>query len=551
MGAPPSLVGNRPDHSARTIRSTLSPYYFPIPTFDMCRRRWAVKQKIAQARQTIHELTIAYEIALAKQFAWIAQFHRELNTLTPIGKLPPELLVKIFGLCTPQAELEQLPIQNSYGWTAITRVCHRWRIVAMEASELWTMIAADKVSGVKGFSMLSRNRLLTVQSSVTTDEAIAPLRTLLRLHPHRVETLWLSANHTVHNIALERVSAPYLKALSLTNKDSFGPIPQFISNLSAPSLENLILSGWWVCWKSAIFRCTITKLIIFGETIRRWTTPMGQDVWEEMLDALERMPKLEILDITNLLPSRLPESMRVVKLPHLQRIRLSDAISPCMQLLSSLLYPSNTFIVLKLGYPPVPYENDLARTFSLPQNIASTAIIFAQDQSEATLRGFSRVLPARQLAGNTIEPRIHATFSPLTEDNSSYAIAWFSSLLSSSRVESAFFGDILDTPANQAEIIDLSKSLSDVTQLCVRGTSCARLLPGLLKPQSSLIPLPRLRNLSLTNVDIQRMSRRFETLQDVLRCRQQLIMDAPLEKGWNVAKDGPISKRLVKLFHFR
>lgn len=207
---------------------------------------------------------------------------------------------------------------------------------------------------------------------------------------------------------------------------------------------------------------------------------------------------------------------------------------------------------MKLGPPPIPYESDLTRTLVLPQKIASTAITFAQDQSEATLRGFCGVLPARQLAGNTFKPRIQATFGPLTEDNSSHAIAWFSLLLSSYRdhVESCFFGDMLDTPANQAEIIDLSKTLPDVTQLCVKGTSCARLLPGLLKPESNLIPLPRLRNLALTGVDIQRMNPRFETLQDVLRCRQRLIMEAPLERGWNVAKDGPIAKRLVKLFHF-
>lgn len=299
---------------------------------DMCKRRRELRHKIAEAQHLVHE----YEIALAKQVAWIAQCRRDLNTLTPVGKLPPELLVKIFGLCTPRTELERLPIQNPYGWTATTRVCHQWRAVAMEVSELWTMIAADKVSRVRQFSMLSGDRPLTVQSSVTTDKTIAPLRTVLSLFSHRVETLVLSTNHTIDKMASERFSVPHLKALSLINlKDPFVSIPQFISCLSTPSLEHLILSGWWVSWKCTIFQCTITKLVVSGGIIRRWTTPIEQEVWQEMLDALNRMPKLETLDISNLFPSRLPEFTRVVKLPHLQTIRLSDAILPCMQFLSS------------------------------------------------------------------------------------------------------------------------------------------------------------------------------------------------------------------------
>ena len=67
------------------------------------------------------------------------------NAHALINKLPDEILERIFLLVQPYYGdfLPKWPGLKSLEWTAITRVCRRWRLIATSYSALWTTLDAD------------------------------------------------------------------------------------------------------------------------------------------------------------------------------------------------------------------------------------------------------------------------------------------------------------------------------------------------------------------------------------------------------------------------
>ncbi|KAJ3480184.1 hypothetical protein NLI96_g8530 [Meripilus lineatus] len=377
------------------------------------------------------------------------------------------------------------------------------------------------------FLKLSSNRPLTVQSSIISDASLLPLRILFSQYPSRIETLSLSIRYNV-NFVSENFSLRRLKALSLVNNNSsvVSRVPDFLSHLSAPSLQHLVISGWHVCWKSTIFHCAITNLVISGLRGPRWSPPMQGNTSREMFNALARMRMLESLDLEDVLPlSIASQATRTVTLPHLKSIRLSEGVVQCIRFLSSLVYPPQVCLDLRFGSPPIPFET----TSTLSQNIMSIALEFTR--SEVIFQGFSDVLPTETLSGlgGRPTPRIRASFTRQSyhlvfEDNqSSHAVAWLSSLVSeSSPIKSCFFDSIPDTIPNRQGMASLFKKLANVTQLCVSGNTTVHLLASTLPSSDNSIPLPLLGGVDVINVDDREICRQCMVLNSELRLRERL-----------------------------
>ncbi|KAI0041453.1 hypothetical protein FA95DRAFT_1471938, partial [Auriscalpium vulgare] len=64
---------------------------------------------------------------------------QQRNSLLPVARLPPEILRTIFAF---SSEIDLPWIENGVrirlGWLAVTHVCRRWRVIAVEHTALWT-----------------------------------------------------------------------------------------------------------------------------------------------------------------------------------------------------------------------------------------------------------------------------------------------------------------------------------------------------------------------------------------------------------------------------
>ncbi|KAI5824929.1 hypothetical protein K523DRAFT_111809 [Schizophyllum commune Tattone D] len=116
--------------------------------------RDAVAPYAAQLRDTLigaeHDLenVSAYRLQMISLYRRINTLQKGLDDvvqrcrsrLAPVHMLPPELLVLVFRYCAAD---QATPLHYLYGSGALTHVCRRWRIVALDAPELWTHIDAS------------------------------------------------------------------------------------------------------------------------------------------------------------------------------------------------------------------------------------------------------------------------------------------------------------------------------------------------------------------------------------------------------------------------
>ncbi|KAK7043355.1 hypothetical protein R3P38DRAFT_2883762 [Favolaschia claudopus] len=162
------------------------------------------------------------------------------SALSPIHRLPDELLELIFGWCfpsqaykisstvTPAEEVERL---SRFYLIELSRVCSRWSHIAMQTPQLWSDIVVD-------------TRLW--------DRCPVPVGTLLDLlessldrgreHPLTLE-VWAVPQHHSNVFNLMGRHAPRWKAASIWGIDEDNVLQAYMGNFGR--LETLSLSGSW------------------------------------------------------------------------------------------------------------------------------------------------------------------------------------------------------------------------------------------------------------------------------------------------------------------
>ncbi|KZV76246.1 hypothetical protein PENSPDRAFT_552457, partial [Peniophora sp. CONT] len=103
-----------------------------------------------------------------------------INALSPICKLPSEVLTHIFALLSEifpptsrkpngfglarRTFLSTGPGETMLGWVFVLHVCRRWREVAVECSSLWANIEVILgASWAKRFLKLSRSHPVVIE----------------------------------------------------------------------------------------------------------------------------------------------------------------------------------------------------------------------------------------------------------------------------------------------------------------------------------------------------------------------------------------------------
>ncbi|KAF9006155.1 hypothetical protein BDQ17DRAFT_1324919 [Cyathus striatus] len=227
------------------------------------------------------------------------------NTHSPISRLPPELLAKVFVMCAEGYFNHSNPMLRVKGWIHITHVSRYWRTVACNAPNLWAYIIFHSPNWSK--EMLRRSKMaplfIDAHFSVVTRRMVESIQLALK-QMNRIKKLTVVASvPTMEKVFAELpTSAPILQSLSLSGPrqsamhgDYAYDIPEDFLSEDTSSLRWLELSHCDIKWTSPILSGLTYMKIHYTSTVARPTTI-------QLLDALQKMPQLQTLDLVHCLP---------------------------------------------------------------------------------------------------------------------------------------------------------------------------------------------------------------------------------------------------------
>lgn len=277
------------------------------------------------------------------------------NALSPISRLPPEMLSKIFTTIALDSIHQSIYSAGHADWIKSTsHVCQHWRDVALGCPNLWTGILFDQSKWVG--EMLKRSKK-------------APLILRAIVHPATVETMRLAMSHISRTRELhimaptktleslfppEPLNAPCLESLCLSNSIDYYSFAYTNDRYTIPDdifqnahrLRHLELIKCGISWTSTSFRLVGLSHLTLVELSPRPTT-------KQLIDVLENMSNLKTLNFqhsTLTLPggqtTHSPPD-RTAHLPCLSHMTLEYHIPECADILNHLSFPRSASIILK------------------------------------------------------------------------------------------------------------------------------------------------------------------------------------------------------------
>ncbi|KAL7280716.1 hypothetical protein ACG7TL_005658 [Trametes sanguinea] len=360
-----------------------------------------------------HERKVLEE-RIAHHADTIVELKMQLNTMTPIARLPPEILAEIFALVsTTQYEESWRRHYGSsqvYKWLSVAHVCRVWRAIALDTPRLWSRIVLTRPEVDKEVLARSKKAPLWISANIhhQDDERAALLNTIMEdsvrlkeLHltgPARA-LQHLSAKWTNRADALEFLSLN--SAYRLFDHASFFATPPLSANLFSghvPRLRHLSICRLNVGWTSPLFCSTLRTLTIDARNEHSDST--GE--FSHLLDALDNMQFLEKLSLTDAVPRlpdevvAIPETQRAIRLPRLRVLEVySDAID-CARLLRHLAIPRD--VKLKLTARTERGSEDFVQALSDQLGQANHLLSVRLERrsiSQVHLRGWWSVIKSR------------------------------------------------------------------------------------------------------------------------------------------------------------
>ncbi|TFK50698.1 hypothetical protein OE88DRAFT_286466 [Heliocybe sulcata] len=203
----------------------------------------------------------------------LVKLKRQYNDLLPIARLPQELLTEILLIAS-----HGYSRPPTFGWLALTRICHRWREAALGAPAFWSRFASGERLKRTGLAfhrlMLGRSAQcdLSVYLSMHLHhlEHAKELCLVLANETHRIRDLEL-ANCTKRGLKFFEqeccwdVSLLEVRSLSISKKDAIDePLP-WLSNFPTSRLCRLSTFGISLNACRRLFVPSITSLELSGE----------------------------------------------------------------------------------------------------------------------------------------------------------------------------------------------------------------------------------------------------------------------------------------------
>ncbi|KAF8805100.1 hypothetical protein BYT27DRAFT_7258583 [Phlegmacium glaucopus] len=276
------------------------------------------------------------------------------NKLSPIYRLPPEVLCNIFSFiedCT----LAMVQVRSPEHWIKFSRVSQQWRSLALSTPELWTNIPVQYPRWAE--EMLARSKMakLTMQvglrSQSMNSRVLNPVKSCLSQMIRLEEIDILGAPESTLKQFFQDIpkSAPQLKTLRVDNATV---VPtSFLS--TAFTIPDDFLSD------TARLRCVQLKRCKIGWDCRILTGLTRLTLHDSLKDhsnssiipflhALQQMPALTHLDLEDSIPDHSGElsTYPIADLPCLRVLRILLCVVAMTAVLAHITFPSKAQLIL-------------------------------------------------------------------------------------------------------------------------------------------------------------------------------------------------------------
>ena len=265
------------------------------------------------------------------------------NELSPISRLPVEILCKIFKFCESRVRMPEF-------WTNYSQVSQQWRSSALSAPELWTNIPLEYPRWAQEMLIRSKKANLTIRSYPSLDVKDPKIIETVRLclsEMNRVEKIDFAA---IPGQILEEIfrdcskSAPQLHTLRISSSSSGNAFPIHDDFLyDTELLRHVQLIRCKISWDSRLLT-DLTRLNLQDSLKANSSESIIQ-----VLHALQRMPALTDLYLGDSIPddSEGLSPYVVVDLPCLRVLDISSGLSALTPILRHITFPSTATLVLE------------------------------------------------------------------------------------------------------------------------------------------------------------------------------------------------------------
>jgi hypothetical protein len=273
-----------------------------------------------------------------------------LNSLSPINRLPPEILTKVF---TAFICLDHSYRHNGDGqWVRLVNVCRHWRSLITGTPTLWRFPLFVNAEIAATMLTLSRQSPLVIKAQdVDSPDAVE----LALFHLSRIEILHIAGRDTSsfeRFLSLMNQPAPLLESLSL-HYVTLGPessgitLPSTLLGTVTPRLRHVSIFKLDVAWDSPLLS-GLSHLEILGSTIKPSPTTF--------CNVLSRCPALHTLILSITLPIASEQrggSRNPVSLPQLSKLEMSGDLLDCVLAARCISFPPTTYVrISSTGTPP-------------------------------------------------------------------------------------------------------------------------------------------------------------------------------------------------------
>ncbi|TFY69730.1 hypothetical protein EVG20_g3016 [Dentipellis fragilis] len=354
----------------------------PQAEHDSVRSHWVneARSRFALIPQTctkdVHRLV---DKELEAMVHAIATMQSLRHTASPVSKLPPEVLARIFVCCAvlerPRVEITATRRFHP-GWITVTYVCRYWREAALQEPTLWWDISDE--FGLHWMNeLLARSKAVPVSLTQATDEVGDTSAVSQHIHHIRHLSVILFRDTRFSSVSRGVICAlakpaPMLESLRVSSRMSgYNPfmLPDDLfshtTRLRRLQLEQCQLP---LCQPVSPVLLNLTHLEITADTTKLiWGPSSSMDrelvvhSHRRFFSVLKQMVKLKILDLRLCLPHhrllrRVFSDDYILSYPDLTCLRIKDRSVESHIFLRLLTVPSLSSLELECSNGPIGFD---------------------------------------------------------------------------------------------------------------------------------------------------------------------------------------------------
>ncbi|EAU82607.2 hypothetical protein CC1G_07889 [Coprinopsis cinerea okayama7 len=304
----------------------------------------------------------------------IRKWRSDRNELSPISRLPPEVLSRVFIHHQQHRTSSHV---KAFDWTKVAHVSRYWRDTALGCPELWSNITTSNSHWAQ--AMFERSKQAPISLSFwaywDTKPQLAEMIKSAFSQPHRLKDLKITGHNDFVHQRLEELSpsTPILRSLVLECGPGYGQsrIPDNLLGGQAPMLRDLHWTGYQFSWSTiSSISSSLTSLKLSNSIPR---TSDNAPSPEAFFGGFQSMKNLRELDLDLNLPIHPLSTFLIIPLPQLESLTIRGSFREC---------------------------GTVMKHFALPPALSAKFYIFnSPDDTEGDVMAFGNSISSSWLAG--------------------------------------------------------------------------------------------------------------------------------------------------------